>query len=150
MYTVKQVAEIVGTSAHTLRFYDNKGLFPNLSRDQNNNRVFSEQDLNWVHLIQCLRDTGMPLADIKHYVELSKQGDSTIEERYYILFKQKEKTEQEITNMQKRVDILNAKTDYYKEVLQAKKSDNWNPAKPSYNKCKEMSELIRKLSGNIF
>lgn len=126
MYTVKQVSEITGISAHTIRFYDNEGLFPFVSRDKNNIRLFSEDNLDWINLVHCLRDTGMPLADIKQYIELSNQGNSTAEERYHIILKQKEKAEQEIIKMQERVALLKKKTDYYKELLE-EDGDFWNP-----------------------
>lgn len=126
MYTVKQVSEITGISAHTIRFYDNEGLFPFVSRDKNNIRLFSEDNLDWINLVHCLRDTGMPLADIKQYIELSKQGNSTAEERYNIILKQKEKAKQEVIKMQERVELLKKKTDYYKELLK-EDGDFWNP-----------------------
>ena len=126
MYTVKKVAEIMNISVHTLRFYDNEGLFPYVSRNKNNIRLFSEHDLEWVTLVQCLRDTDMPLADIKRYVELCMQGD-TLEERYHIILKQKEKAEQEVSNMQKRVEILNTKSELYKGLLLEQKTDKCNP-----------------------
>lgn len=125
MYTVKQISEITGISAHTIRFYDNEGLFPFISRDKNNIRLFSEDNLDWINLVHCLRDTGMPLADIKQYIELSNQGNSTAEERYNIILKQKEKSEQEIIKMQERVELLNKKTDYYKKLLE-NDGDFWN------------------------
>lgn len=135
MYTVKQVAEMMDISAHTLRFYDNEGLFPYVSRDQNNTRFFAESDLEWVNLVQCLRDTGMALADVKKYVELCKQGDTSIQERYGIILRQKEKAEQELLGMQKRVDLLNAKTKYYKRLWQEAANDDWNPINTSPAKC---------------
>jgi DNA-binding transcriptional MerR regulator len=126
LYTVKQTSEITGISAHTIRFYDNEGLFPFVSRDKNNIRLFSDDDLNWVNIVHCLRDTGMPLADIKQYIELCKQGNSTAEERYNIILKQKEKAEQEVIKMQERVELLKKKTGYYKELLE-NSGDFWNP-----------------------
>lgn len=126
MYTVKQISEITGISAHTLRFYDNEGLFPFVSRDKNNIRLFSENNLDWINFVHCLRATGMPLADIKQYIDLCEQGKDTALERYNIILKQKEKAEQEIIKMQKQLELLKNKTDYYKELLSAD-GDFWNP-----------------------
>ncbi len=114
-------------SAHTLRFYDNEGLFSHVSRNGQNVRLFSEQDLEWVSLVQCLRGTGMPLAEIKRYIELCKIGDSTIEERYQIILKQKEKAEQEIVAMQQRMNVLEKKVAHYKKLIQNQIADDWNP-----------------------
>jgi len=128
LYTIKQVAEIMDISAHTLRFYDNEGLFPYVSRNDNNIRVFSEHDLEWVRIVQCLRDTDMPLADIRHYIDLCKQGRDTVEERYHIILEQKQRAEQELVSMHKRLEILDKKTMYYQKALQENKADCLNPA----------------------
>ncbi|MGM0472214.1 MAG: MerR family transcriptional regulator [Bacillota bacterium] len=127
MYTVKEVAEMMDMSPHTLRYYDDQDLFPYVSRDENNVRQFSESDLEWVNLIKCLKETGMPLAEINRYVELCREGDSTIEERYRIILKQKKKAEEEVAAMQKRVERLNVKQEYYKRLLAEQQADNWNP-----------------------
>jgi DNA-binding transcriptional MerR regulator len=68
----------------------------------------------------------MSLADIKHYLELCNQGNSTAEERYNTILKQKEKVEQEVIKMQNQVELLKKKTDYYKELLEYD-GDYWNP-----------------------
>ena len=67
-YTIKEVSEIIGISAYTLRYYDKEGLLPNVERDKNGIRLFNEKNLQWIYLIQCLRKTNMPLKDIKHYI----------------------------------------------------------------------------------
>lgn len=126
MYTVKQVAEITGISAYTLRFYDNKGLFPYVPRDANNVRLFAEEHLEWINMIHCFRQTGMSLADIKRYLELCDLGNSTAEERYHIILNQKEKAEQEVITAQKHVEMYQKKLHYYEELL-ADDGDFWNP-----------------------
>lgn len=127
MYTVKQVAEKTGVSAYTLRFYDKEGLFPYVSRDDNNARLFSEQDLEWVHIVQCMRETGMPLSEVKEYVQLCLLGDSTIPERYQIIVNQVQRAEQELVAMEKRINTLRMKVKYYDGLLEEHKEDHWNP-----------------------
>ncbi len=118
MYTIKQVAEKMQISPYTLRYYDNEGLFPLVTRNENKVRLFSEGDLEWVHLVQCLRDTDMPVSEVKHYVELFKQGENTLKERYQIILKQKEKVEEEILEMNKRLKLLEMKAAHYSKMLQ--------------------------------
>lgn len=128
MYTIKQVSEKIGISAYTLRFYDNKGLFPFVLRGKNKVRIFSEQDLEWISIVKCLRETGMPITEIKNYVDLCKQGDDNIPERYEIILKQKKKAEQEIIGMKQRLETLEKKEEHYKILLENNnKEDSWNP-----------------------
>ncbi|MDO5292534.1 MAG: MerR family transcriptional regulator [bacterium] len=128
MYTVKEISEITGISSHTIRFYDNEGLFPFTKRSKTNVRLFPEEYLEWIHFIHCLRDTGMPLAEIKTYIALAKEGDSTSKERYNMILKQKEKAEQDVINMQKRVALLDKKLDYYKKLEFEGNDDFMNPS----------------------
>lgn len=128
MYTVKKVSEISGISTHTIRFYDNEGLFPFVHRDKNNVRLFSDNNLEWINMVHCLKETGMSISDIRKYIDLCNQGDSTAEERYAIILKQKEKAEQEVIKMQKRVDILNKKIDFYKILVEEEHGDFINPS----------------------
>lgn len=68
-----------------------------------NVRVFSDDDLKWVETVQCLRNTGLSLADIKKYIVLCKDGDSTLNERYEIILNQKKKAQEEIKNIKKMI-----------------------------------------------
>lgn len=127
MYTVKQVAEMTGISVHTLRFYDQQGLFPHVARDRHNVRLFSERDVEWVRLIQCLRGTGMPLAEIREYIHLCLQGDPTIPRRYEMLQRQLQRAEQELAAMEQRINLIRYKVEYYNKLLQQHQQDLCNP-----------------------
>ncbi|MEB7754922.1 MerR family transcriptional regulator [Staphylococcus pseudoxylosus] len=74
---VKQVAENLGLSEHTIRYYDKAGLFPFVSRDKNGYRDFSREDLYWIEFIKCMRQTHMPVSKLKEIAELYHQGSST-------------------------------------------------------------------------
>lgn len=91
MYTIKEVAEKMDISEHTLRFWAKSGFFPFVKRNQNNIRQFSDNDLEWVKIVKCLRSVGTENKAIKRYIDLCIVGDSTIEERYKIILDTKEK-----------------------------------------------------------
>ena len=80
MYTVKEVADILGVSVHTVRYYDDQGLIPGTKRDSYNQRIFDDMELEWLFVSISLRDTGLPLKEIKRYIELYQQGDSTLQQ----------------------------------------------------------------------
>ena len=80
-YTIKQVERLTGVSAHTLRYWAKCGLFAHLDRDDNGYRYFSERDLQWVGLVQCMRQTGMSIARVLDFVGLCQKGDITLPER---------------------------------------------------------------------
>ena len=127
MYTIKEVAARVGESEHTIRYYCKEGLFPFLTRDKNNVRRFTEDDLEGVQIVLCLRDTGMPLAEIKRYMEFCAQGGETLKERLSIIREQKAKAYEQMRAYQKQFDHLEWKVRHYEELIESGAADDCNP-----------------------
>ena len=73
MYTVKEVAEILGVSVHTVRYYDDQGLIPGTKRDSYNQRIFDDMELEWLFVSISLRDTGLPLKGLKSCLNSEKR-----------------------------------------------------------------------------
>ena len=101
MYTIKDIAEIVEENEHTIRYYAKLGLFPNITRDKYNSRVFNENEL---------ADTGMSLDDVRKFMDLSKKGDETARERAMILRDHQNKARANLVKLQKEVQLLEWKT----------------------------------------
>lgn len=127
MYTIKEVAEKMDVSEHTLRFWAKSGFFPFLTRNDNNVRMFSENDLNWVRIVKCLRSVGTQTKDVKRYVDLCIIGDSTIKERYQIILDTKAKALEQMDELKKQLELLDYKENFYKNLIKNHLEDVWNP-----------------------
>lgn len=127
MYTIKEVAEKMDISEHTLRFWAKSGFFPFVKRNQNNTRQFSDNDLEWVKIVKCLRSVGTENKAIKRYIDLCIVGDSTIEERYKIILGTKEKALMQMDELKKQLAILEYKENFYKNLIKNNLKDTWNP-----------------------
>ncbi|DAB25384.1 TPA: MerR family transcriptional regulator, partial [Candidatus Gastranaerophilales bacterium HUM_21] len=127
MYTIKEVSNIMDVSEHTLRFWAKSGFFPFIKRDENNIRLFSQSDLEWVKIVKCLRSVGTENKAIKRYIDLCIIGDSTIKERFEIIKATKQKAQQQMNDLKKQLDILEYKEGYYKNLIKNNSSDAWNP-----------------------
>ncbi len=127
MYTIKEVSEIMEVSEHTLRFWAKSGFFPFITRDKNNNRQFSEDDLGWVRIVKCLRSVGTDNKSIKKYVDLCIVGDSTIKERYDIIRSTKEKALQQMQELKTQLELLDYKEKFYENLIENNLEDIWNP-----------------------
>jgi DNA-binding transcriptional MerR regulator len=86
-----------------LRYYENEGLLPSIARSRNGIRRYSDNDLEWLGLICCLKNTGMSIKQIKNFVELSQDGDGTLKERCDLLREHKKTVEAQIQEMQKHL-----------------------------------------------
>lgn len=128
MYSVKQAAEILHLTEHTIRYYTDQGLVPHMKRDKNNNRIFDEASLKWLECAKHLRKCGMSVADIKTYVNLCLEGDSTTQERYDIFMKQKHIAQVQLEEAKERATYIEEKTEAYLDILQGVDSDDINHA----------------------
>lgn len=117
-YSIGEIAEKMNVTIHTLRYYDQQGLLPFLQRDDKGRRLFSNRDIILLNTIECMKTTGMSLKDIKQYVDWCVEGFASVPQRYDLLLSQKEVVEKEIAEMQKRLDAITYKCEYYKEALE--------------------------------
>ncbi|MEZ3469440.1 MAG: MerR family transcriptional regulator, partial [Schaedlerella sp.] len=79
-YSIGEFSKLTGLGIHTLRYYEQEGLIAP-ERNSGNRRCYSDKDLTWIAFIKRLKDTGMPIKEIKHYAELRAAGDPTLSDR---------------------------------------------------------------------
>ncbi len=123
MYTIGQISKQFNLPISTLRYYDKEGLFPNLMR-KGNIRYFSDNDIEALRVIECLKHTGLEIKEIKRFMDLTKEGPSSYKERKEIIERQKLKVEEEILNMEKHLAMLKFKTWYYDTAIKDQSEDN--------------------------
>ena len=82
---MKEACQLTNMTYEKLKFYCKEGLVPNVKRDQRNYRVFDEHDIKWIQSLNCLKKCGMSIAEMKEYLSLCLQGESSIPQRKQIL-----------------------------------------------------------------
>lgn len=112
-YSIQQVANRTSLPTHTLRYYEKEGLLPNINRSAGGSRRFSEDDLEALELICCLKSTGMSIKQIKQFVALSAQGGQTLKQRCDILFEHKLTVEEQIREMEKHLSKVICKIECF-------------------------------------
>ncbi|WP_152658456.1 MerR family transcriptional regulator [Oceanobacillus sp. CFH 90083] len=122
-YSIGEVAKKLNFKIHTLRYYDREGLIPSVERTANGTRVFKESDIELLKFIQCLKNSGMAIKDIKNFIEWSSEGDSTLQQRYDLFQKQKIAVEKQIEELQEALNVIEHKSNYYKAALDAGTED---------------------------
>ncbi|TSB47776.1 MerR family transcriptional regulator [Alkalicoccobacillus porphyridii] len=113
MYSINEVAKICDMTAHTLRFYDKEGLLPFVGRNDAGNRVFTEQDVGLIKFICCLKNTGMPIKEIKLYIEKALEGENTAEMRRDMILKHRKEVQRQIDELKKSMTIIDLKVAFY-------------------------------------
>ncbi len=120
MYSMKETCEKVGMSYQTLKFYCNQGLIPNVKRDKNNYRIFDDDNINWIKSLSCLKKCGMSIDEMKRYLDLCLQGQSSIPERKIMLDAKKKELELQKQEIDDSLSFIDWKQNFYNNVLSGK------------------------------
>ncbi len=104
MYTIGEVSQILNISISTLRYYDKEGLLINLNKDKSGKRIFNDQNISALKLIECLKKSGLQIKDIKEFMYWCSLGNSTLTKRKEMFLKQKENIQNEIKELEKALD----------------------------------------------
>ena len=120
MFSMKQACEQTNLPYETLKFYCNQGLIPNVKRNSNNYRIFDENDFAWINSLNCLRNCGMSISEMKDYIKLCLEGESTIPERKEILAIKRQSLLEQQKLIQESIDYIDWKQGFYDDVLSGK------------------------------
>ena len=142
MYSIGQVAEMFGLPISTLRYYDKQGLFPNMERVSGIRR-FSEQEIEALRVIECLKKAGMEIKDIRQFMDWCSEGSSTYPQRKKLFEMQKAHMEEEIARMNRTLDMLKFKCWYYEQATKDGSEDRLKALIPD-----RLPEEIRKAYEN--
>ncbi|MET9427471.1 MULTISPECIES: MerR family transcriptional regulator [unclassified Streptomyces] len=115
-YTISEVADWTGLTAHTLRWYERIGLMPHVDRSHTGQRRFTNRDLDWLRFVGKLRLTGMPVADMVRYAELVREGEHTFEQRQELLERTRRDVRARIAELHDTLAVLDHKINYYAGV----------------------------------
>lgn len=119
-YTIGQVAKKMNISTFALRYYDREGLLPFVKRSANGIRLFQESDLEFLRVIDCLKNTGMSIGEIRSFIEWTKEGDASLEKRLALFEERKQAVDQQIAQLLLYKECIEFKHNYYTEAVKAK------------------------------
>ena len=141
-YTVGEMAKKAGITASTLRYYDKEGFFPNLVR-KGNIRYFSDNELEALRIIECLKRSGLEIKDIKQFFEWVADGASTYAKRKELFEYRKAAVKEEIKQLEKTLAMLEFKCWYYDTAMADGNEDRINAMLPD-NLPKDIQKLYSK------
>lgn len=116
-YSIGQVAKLTGLGVHTLRYYEKEGLLPFVAKNSSGIRCYSNTDLQWLTIIECLKASGLQIKEIAQYIQWLREGDATLPERAAMFQKRKDIIAEEMAKLQLVMDKITFKTKLYEEAL---------------------------------
>lgn len=119
LYTIGEIAKKLNIAPSTLRYYDKEGLMPFMERSNGGIRVFKDTDFEWFSIIECLKKTGMPIKEIKVFIDWCIEGDATISKRKELVEKQRQVVLGQIRQLEETLAVLDYKKWYYETAEKA-------------------------------
>ncbi|KUP95382.1 MerR family transcriptional regulator [Thermobifida cellulosilytica] len=116
-YTPGEVARRFGLSLDTLRYYEREGLLTQVERAPSGHRRYRAGDVELLDLVRCLRETDMPIARLREFAELVREGDHTVPQRLQVLEEHDARLTERIAELRRRQEAIRHKIDYYRGVL---------------------------------
>jgi len=113
---IGEVSKITKLKPHTLRYYESIGLIQDIKRNSSGKRVYTEDDLKWLEVINRLRTTGMNIRKMQEYARLRHMGDSTVSQRKRIMQEHLKSIEEEIKRLSDARDYVARKVKIYSEM----------------------------------
>lgn len=144
LYTVGEMARFLNVSASTLRYYDKEGLLPFVERSNSGIRMFSDKDYEWLKIIECLKKSGLSIKEIRSYIDMTKRGDDSLEERLQLFEERKKDVERQMKELQETLDLLKYKCWYYEMAIQDQSEE-----KVRSLSAEELPEEYKKIKNHI-
>lgn len=111
--SIQETADKLGVSSYTLRYYEKEEIIPTIERNASGHRVYKDEDLEWIQFVTCLKSTGMPISEIKRFVQLYQLGDASIADRKKLLIAHKNRLLARMSKMKEYLEKINWKIEHY-------------------------------------
>ena len=144
LYTVGEMARFLNISASTLRYFDKEGLLPFVERSNSGIRMFSDKDYEWLKIIECLKKSGLSIKEIRSYIDMTKRGDDSLEERLQLFEERKKDVERQMKELQETLDLLKYKCWYYEMAIQDQSEERVRSLS-----AEELPEEYKKIKNHI-
>src|SRR6266511_3388129 len=113
-YAPHEVVARSGFSLDTLRYYERIGLLDDVDRTSGGRRVYTGDHLDWLGILHCLRNSGMPVREMRRYAELAREGEATETERLRILQEHRERVLARMAELREALQVVDHKIEYYR------------------------------------
>lgn len=141
-YTIGEISQRLGIATSALRYYEKEGLLPFVERTDSGIRQFTDIDLEWLIIIDSLKKTGMPLKEIRDFVTMFEEGESTNKRRLEIIQRHKAVIKKQVESLNEILQVLDFKEEYYREAYQ--KNETASPKSLKMEDLPPTFQIIRK------
>ncbi|CCQ17528.1 Cd(II)/Pb(II)-responsive transcriptional regulator [Rhodococcus sp. AW25M09] len=117
-FTISEVSAQTGLGVHALRFYERNDLLVDpIERTAGGQRRYSRTDVDWLRVCVKLRESGMPLAELRRFAELVRTGPGNEQERLNLLQQHQTRVREQLASINDCLQVIDTKVDIYRNHL---------------------------------
>ncbi|MEO8245071.1 MAG: MerR family transcriptional regulator [bacterium] len=124
---IAEAASLTGLSIDTIRYYERATMLPSLPRDTRGWRHFDPPALDWLKILERLRATGMPMAEMRRFAQLvfdrNDDAQAAMQERLEILALHRKRLAQKRAELAACERFVDMKIRMYSADLEALNAD---------------------------
>ncbi|WP_430331150.1 MerR family transcriptional regulator [Rhodococcus sp. ACT016] len=114
---IASVAEVTGLTQDTLRWYEREGLIPRVVRGSDGRRRYDDASVRIIQLIVRLKRTGMPVAEIRRFLELYEEGAASHGRRMALLEEHRARVAARLAELRQDLTAIDDKIDHYRGLI---------------------------------
>lgn len=126
-YTMKEVVDLFGLPASTLRYYEEMGILTNVGRTAANQRIYTEGHVGRLKSICCFKGTGMSIAKLQEFFSYEEQEAEHIDDILNLLTGQKEEVVKQLEQLRQDFEHVKRKLRYYSDIKAAMEAGTPHP-----------------------
>lgn len=134
-YTIRQVSELFGLPASTLRYYEEMGILTNVEKNASGHRVYSSGHINRLRTISCFKRTGMSIAQLQKFFGFEADEPNRIGDILALLEEQERHVADQIAELQQDQTHVRRKLCYYRAIQTALQQGTALPHWGDYRDC---------------
>ncbi|MCY1139020.1 MerR family transcriptional regulator [Actinoplanes sp. Pm04-4] len=114
---IREVSELTGLTPDTLRWYEREGLIPLVGRTSDGRRRYGPGAVRFVRLVQALRRTGMPVAEVRQFVALGPGTPEHSRQRLRILQDQEQRLHRQRAELDDDLRVMRNKMADFEDLI---------------------------------
>ncbi len=126
-YTIREVSEMMGLTASTLRYYEDVGLLTDVARTASGQRLYTQENVNRLGTIGCFKETGMTIAQIQTFFHYEENEAECIDDMLALLEERRQAVLEQLRVLEKDYTQISRKLNYYGDLRAALKSGGPHP-----------------------
>lgn len=132
-YTIREISEMFGLPASTIRYYEDEGILTNIARTSAGQRIFTDGHVNRLRTICCFKNTGMTIAELKQFFAYEADEPAHLDSILALLHLHRDSVMSQIEQLKADYAHVLRKIHYYEDI---QKSLSENLPRPQWKDYK--------------